>query len=458
MHYATQHLEAVVALERAGRSPVFLPRAARDLDVGDSDTALVELEARYPGRLRPLNRYVMADRFLRNRPGPRQREHLARFALVFERLLLDRRPDLVVGAYPDVMGSWLGYDLAAALGIPTAALDTSTLPPGRLLLADGPRGIPAAREGFERMRRSSVPADAERAGRDLQRIVRDGTPLTYMPPPRRLAKTAWRALRLAIPRHVVRTAYWRFRERRAGNEFIQPDAAITEAKRPFQAVRAAFAERTFMTDAVPRGKFLFFPLHYEPETVILLHASYFENQLEIISNLARSLPADWQLVVKEHPQMRLRRTPGFYRRLRQTPGVALVPTGVPARELIAAAEVTAVIGGTAGLEASLLGRPVVMFGDAPWDHAPSIFKVGRLPDLPELLRHAAAADLGPDDPDVVAFAASWDAAFPDVRHYKHQGYDWLEPRNVERLADVLLDYWRSRSPPQEAPVSNASSS
>jgi hypothetical protein len=89
------------------------------------------------------------------------------------------------------------------------------------------------------------------------------------------------------------------------------------------------------------------------------------------------------------------------------------------------------------LEASLIGKPVVMFGDYPWDYAPTVHKLVALPDLSQLLRTAEASALGPDHPDVLAFAASWDAALPPGRYYRTRDYDWREPANLRRIASAI---------------------
>jgi hypothetical protein len=129
----------------------------------------------------------------------------------------------------------------------------------------------------------------------------------------------------------------------------------------------------------------------------------------------------------------------FYRELRRIPNVRLVPFSVPTDELIRTAEVVAVVTSTCGLQASLIGRPVVMFGEYPWDYAPTVHKVGAYTELPALIRHAAGSALGADHPHVLAFAASWDAALPHGRYYNNRGHDWLDEDNRVRIADALLE-------------------
>jgi hypothetical protein len=69
--------------------------------------------------------------------------------------------------------------------------------------------------------------------------------------------------------------------------------------------------------------------------------------------------------------------------------------------------------------------------------APTIQRVADTLTLPEIVVTAAGQQLGPDHPDVLAFAAAWDASLPPGRYYRHRGYDWLEPENVSLIATAL---------------------
>ena len=42
-------------------------------------------------------------------------------------------------------------------------------------------------------------------------------------------------------------------------------------------------------------KFVYFPLQLEPERTLFIPAPFYSNQLDVISNIARSLPIDFKL-------------------------------------------------------------------------------------------------------------------------------------------------------------------
>lgn len=446
IRWITHHLEAARSIRQAGHDVLLLPEEAARVDMPDARAALEALERRRGHGLQPLPRYLLAERYFVGRPAAWQFDQMARIATVFEVLLDEFRPQLLVGEAPDHMSSWLAYDLATQFGTRVIGLMPSTIPPGRLLMFQSHERVVGAAERFAEMSSRDLSSQEQAAVDALQDVVLGrGTKLDYLP--RRRAADVLR--RLADGRFVREHGgqiLAQRRELRAGNWYVQPGAHEFALQRVVAAIRGRVADRRYLVDARPSRPFAFYPLHYEPEATTLVHGSYFENQVQTIRNLARSLPIGWDLVVKEHWYMRGLRSLGAYRELRRIANIRLVPFSVPTNGLIQDARVVAVIASTAGLEASLIGKPVVMFGDYPWDYAPTVHKVGRLQDLPALIRHAAAAVLGPEHPDVRAFVASWDAALPPGKHYKTREYDWLEEGNLRLIAEALEAAGRRQVP------------
>ena len=91
-------------------------------------------------------------------------------------------------------------------------------------------------------------------------------------------------------------------------------------------------------------------------------APYATNQVALLNELALSLPADVQLVVKEHIYALHGRPKGFYENIKAIPNVTLMHPAVSSLELIRRADLVCVITSSAGYEAAVLGKPVVHFG------------------------------------------------------------------------------------------------
>jgi hypothetical protein len=112
----------------------------------------------------------------------------------------------------------------------------------------------------------------------------------------------------------------------------------------------------------PGEKFAYFPLQYEPEVSLHVQAHYFSDQIHAIKLIADSLPLQWKLYVKEHPQMVEFRPRSFYKEIKKIPNVKLISPAIKSFELIEKSSLVTTICDTGGFEACLLKKPVVTLG------------------------------------------------------------------------------------------------
>ena len=154
-------------------------------------------------------------------------------------------------------------------------------------------------------------------------------------------------------------------------------------------------------------RYVFFPLHTEPEVSLLVYGRPYVNQIEIIRMLAMSLPVDTVLVVKEHPWMVGKRTLGAYAKMLNIPRVRLADPRLEARVLIQEADLVAVVTGSVALEAAMLGKPVITFGDCPYNLLPDAL-VRRCDDPRRLQSIIRESIIGHSDNDaaLVAYVAA----------------------------------------------------
>lgn len=124
-----------------------------------------------------------------------------------------------------------------------------------------------------------------------------------------------------------------------------------------------------------RKKFVYLPLHYQPEASTLVCAQKYEKQLFFIDSWAKSLPLDTLLYVKEHYALLGHRELDFYNKLKKYPNVVLINPYVDSRELITKSIAVTTLTGTAGWEAMLLRKPVFLGGNIFFDNAPGIIKI-----------------------------------------------------------------------------------
>lgn len=117
--------------------------------------------------------------------------------------------------------------------------------------------------------------------------------------------------------------------------------------------------------------YIFFPLHAEPEIAITNYARFYQNQIEVIRNISLQLPANYKLLIKEHPRNIGRRTLGYYKKILEIPNVDFADFELPSIEVIKHSKLVIVLSGNIGFEAVLLNVPVISMGSALYNMLPS---------------------------------------------------------------------------------------
>lgn len=132
-------------------------------------------------------------------------------------------------------------------------------------------------------------------------------------------------------------------------------------------------------------KFIVYPLHFHPEASTSVLARNYESEYEIIRNVSFSLPLGFKLYVKEHPSASALDDFSLYDAITKLPNVRFVPHYLNAKELIKRSCGVVTLTSTAGYEALILKKKVLVFGDVFYNCHRNVKKVERFSDLPQLL-------------------------------------------------------------------------
>lgn len=153
--------------------------------------------------------------------------------------------------------------------------------------------------------------------------------------------------------------------------------------------RKKYLDKVALYHVPDKTKFIFFPLHSQPEQTLSVRAQYYTNQLSLIKNIAQSIPIDYTLYVKEHYFMGILykwRTKSYYDKLLEMPNVKLIHPSVPSSELYEKCDLVVTINGSATYESLLYRKPVIVFTDTSSMMVPMVTKVLNLEDLPKIIR------------------------------------------------------------------------
>ena len=208
-----------------------------------------------------------------------------------------------------------------------------------------------------------------------------------------------------------------------------------------------------MHAAAPTAPYVLFGLHFQPESSIDVWAPFFSNQMWVIELLSRSIPPSHKLLVKIHKSDIANYSSEQLKSMCAFPRVELVQPFADTRVLIESSKLVISIQGTMGLEAALLGKPVIMLGDSPVTVFPSASRIGEISDLPKLVR-TKLVEPPPDRSQIVEAYASYLAPFMPASHN-----DWrvgIEEQAIERygkLFSMLEQYVTVHSPERPVPAS-----
>lgn len=123
-----------------------------------------------------------------------------------------------------------------------------------------------------------------------------------------------------------------------------------------------------------KKRYVYFPLHLQPEMTTDTIGDIYRDQLLAVEKLRRFIPADWHIYVKENPkQAAMCRGKYFFKRIGTIPNVSYVARTFDTYELMKHSQFVATITGTAGYEAITGGKPVVIFGRAWYKRLPGVF-------------------------------------------------------------------------------------
>ena len=125
------------------------------------------------------------------------------------------------------------------------------------------------------------------------------------------------------------------------------------------------------------------------------------NQIELIKNIAQSLPVEYSLFVKENPSQESRewRSTYDYKRILEIPNVTLFHPSFSSKNLIESCSLLVTIGGSSGLEATFYGKPSIVFSDVGYSTLPSVFKVENTQNLPQIIKKALKTKVNSSDLD-----------------------------------------------------------
>lgn len=381
-----------------------------------------------------IQRMLTAERHLLR---GRSFERIMRMAEValrqIEKAYDDAKPDFILSEDVSCFHSYVHFAIARERGIPFWAISSGRLPRRINVYRDGPDGWETFKRNFAEIRARGLTQD-ERANATayLQQFVDR---------PARPTGMDTRAIKPGVGSKEVgrfRGATRRYLGDRRDPTAVPPLRQIKGRLLRMGRVAVADARRMF-EKPVPGEKYVLYPIHFQPEASTLVQAPLYLDQLQLLQDIATSLPIGYRLYVKEHLSNRGRRPIAFYDAIRAMPGARLLGPDEDTWQLIKNAQAIAVITGTMGWEAVMFGKPAVTFGSVFFNIHPSVVRANELPKDAWNKMFLDLQGQVPDREATLAMIASLQASsFPGFMANPNTFPEVLEPDNVRALTEALV--------------------
>lgn len=217
---------------------------------------------------------------------------------------------------------------------------------------------------------------------------------------------------------------------------------LAEPLTRFEAERFREFRGTYRRGIATRGDvepYVFLPLQVDDDTQLFYYAPHFADQVEMVRALVAAMPADLPLVLKLHPLAEATRGRDRYAALLR-PIDRMAPRESDALELIANSKLVVTTNSSAGVEALMLERPVLVLGEAAYRQRGFTYDYDGKNDLAALIRDASR-DCQTDSQTGMRDRYLHELAFHELVHLdRHPLRTALCDEEYERLAIRISEF------------------
>lgn len=180
---------------------------------------------------------------------------------------------------------------------------------------------------------------------------------------------------------------------------------------------------------------VYYPLHVPGDVALTLRSPQYLDQLALIETILRSVPHTHTVAVKEHPAMIGALDAGRLIALKKRyDNLAILPHCTNNYEVIRAADLLISINSKSGAEGILLGKPVIVLGDAFYRHsylARSLDDLGQLREvINEILK--VPSQISRHEEIISYFESVWQSSYPGELYV-------TDHENVRKFTSSILD-------------------
>jgi len=201
---------------------------------------------------------------------------------------------------------------------------------------------------------------------------------------------------------------------------------------------------------LPKGSYVAFFLHYQPEMTVNPLGDVGGDQLIPLASLSKTIPSDWEIVIKEHPIQFHKEAAGyftgrdkhFYQRILALGNTRIVSGKVDTFEMIDKCIAVSTVTGTAAWEAVCRHKPSIIFGHVWYGSGPGVFRIREESDLRAAVLSIERGEVRIDDDELSSFVNSEAQKYVKIAFSESlaalEGIEWDYAAFKSSLRDELL--------------------
>ncbi len=345
-----------------------------------------------------LDRIIMYNMLLREYPYNTPRYSHEEMMLIFQvqtkkiiNFLEQEKPDFIFITVVGSIGSMLLYQIAKKKNIKIFITDLTRIG-GDCILTDDYKKYTWVEKKFDNLMQTNKESKKILEARKYITTFRQ-KPITYVSNLNSNTRGNRRQqLKWFTPKYFIRSLLWFIKicykylvNKKINDHSIEQPCGyfIDRIKRKARVLRGfkkLYDKEGFNED------FAYFPLHYDPEIATLLFAPFWTDQINLIRQVAKSLPLHFKLYVKEHPVMLGYRPRSYYNELKKIPNVKLMNPKTDSLSIVRNSKLITTITGSAGFEGVVLKKPVITFGDVFYNKLSMVKKCQNIEKLPFIIK------------------------------------------------------------------------
>lgn len=301
------------------------------------------------------------------------------------------KPDFIFMTVVGRVGTMLLYQIAKKKGIPVF-IGIETRIGDDYILTDNYKNFSWAEKKFHDLLASEkTSAKSAEAKKYLADFRKKPTTYLYFINNNEIKTSSMKELKWFLPKNLLRSSAWflkltyRYFAKKKWLDYTEENPVSFAIDKIKRKTRLLIGHDRFYDPVDLTEDFAYYPLHYEPEIATMLLAPFWTDQLNLIRQIAKSLPLHFKLYVKEHPAMVRFRPFSYYRELKKIPNVKLANPNFPSFDLAKNAKLITTLTGTAGWEGVLFKKPVITFGDVFYNALSMVKKCHDIEQLPFMI-------------------------------------------------------------------------